>query len=243
MSPSDPSSPDVGPEPLQVHVWSDIACPWCYIGRANLDAGIARFAERVPEAPPVEIVFHSYELAPDTPVDFDGSEVDFLVRHKGIDAERVRAMLDRTTAVAAEAGREIHFDRVQHTNTRLAHELLHVAKAEGVQREMKDRLLRAYFTEGRHVGRIDDLVELAAEVGLDRDEVRGALESGVHRPAVDDDIAQAQAIGISGVPFFVVDGAFGVSGAHPPDTFAEVLGEALAARSEPVRTGAPPTAP
>lgn len=239
---SDPLSGALS-EPLSVHVWSDVACPWCFIGLANLEAGIGRFAERVPDAPPVEVVFRSFELAPDTPVDFEGTEVDFLVRHKGIDAARVGAMLDRVTAVAADAGREIRFDRLQHTNTRLAHELLHVAKAAGVQPPMKERLLRAYFTEGRHVGRIDDLADLAADVGLDPDVVRDALEFGTYRSAVDDDISQARAIGISGVPFFVVDGAFGVSGAHPPSTFEEVLGEAFGARRDVVRSGTPPTAP
>lgn len=218
------------PEPLTVHVWSDVACPWCYIGRAHFEAGVALFADSHPDGPPVEVEFHSFELSPETPVDFDGSEIDFLVGHKGIDAAQAQAMVDRVTAIAANAGLEMRFDRIRHTNTRLAHELLHAAKAAGLQRGMKDRLLRGYFTEGRHIGRVDDLVGLAVDVGLDGGEVRRALDDGAYRTAVDDDIAQARAIGIGGVPFFVVDGRFGVSGAHPPATFAAVLGEALGAR-------------
>lgn len=206
---------------IKIDVWSDIACPWCYIGKRNLESGLAQTAEDA-DAPQVEVIFHSYELSPDTPVDFDGDELDFLAGHKGMPRERVREMLDNVTGVAAGAGLEYRFDLLQHTNTVKAHELLHFAKAQGAQREMTERLMSAYFTEGRHVGRVDDLVALAGEAGLDEDAAREALESGRHLADVRADQAQAQAYGIQGVPFFVIDGTYGVSGAQPPEAFAQI---------------------
>ncbi len=206
---------------IKIDVWSDIACPWCYIGKRNLEKGIAATAGDQ-DAPRVEVTFHSYELSPDTPVDFEGDEIDFLAGHKGMPREQVVQMLDRVTGVAADAGLEYRFDLLQHTNTVKAHELLHYAKEQGRQHEVAERLMSAYFTEGRHVGRVDDLVDLAAEVGLDRDDVRAALESGRYLDAVRADQAQAQAYGIQGVPFFVIDGRYGVSGAQPAEAFAQI---------------------
>ncbi|MCC2029852.1 DsbA family oxidoreductase [Microbacterium sp. YMB-B2] len=219
-------------EPISIDIWSDIACPWCYIGKRNLEAGLASTASD-DDAPQVDITFHSFELSPDTPVDFDGDELDFLAGHKGMPREQVAQMLDNVTNVAKNAGLEYRFDLLKHTNTVKAHELLHHAKAEGLQHEMEERLMSAYFTEGKHVGRIDDLVELAAEVGLDADATRDALENDKHLPAVRQDQAQARAYGIQGVPFFVIDGQYGISGAQPPEAFANVLRDLWSKRGAP----------
>ena len=181
----------------------------------------------------MSITFHSFELSPDTPVDFEGDEVDFLAGHKGMPREQVSQMLENVTGVAQRAGLEYRFDLLQHTNTVKAHELLHHAKANDVQHEMEERLMSAYFTEGRHVGRIDDLIELAVEVGLDADETRAALENDAYLPAVRQDQAQARAYGIQGVPFFIIDGQYGISGAQPPEAFANVLSDLWAKRDEP----------
>ncbi|WP_309102646.1 DsbA family oxidoreductase [Microbacterium sp.] len=216
-------------EPISIDVWSDIACPWCYIGKRNLETGLTAVASDE-DAPEVTVTFHSFELSPDTPVDFDGDEVDFLAGHKGMPREQVEQMLTHVTGVAASAGLEYRFDLLQHTNTVKAHELLHFAKAEGRQHEMEERLMSAYFTEGRHVGRIDDLVELAAEVGLDADQAREALVSERYLPAVRQDQDQARAYGIQGVPFFVIDGQYGISGAQPPAAFENVLRDLWAKR-------------
>lgn len=212
-------------EVLKVDVWSDIACPWCYVGKRRFEEGVRRYAEAGGDRR-VELEYHSFELAPDTPVDFDGTEVDFLAGHKGMPVAQVEQMLTQMTEVAKSEGLDFDYDRVQHTNTRRAHEVLHLAKAHGLQGELKERLLRAYFTEGRHVGHDDDLAELAAEVGLDRDATLQALRDGTHRADVDADIAQARAYGINGVPFFVIDGRYGVSGAQEPALFADALRQA-----------------
>lgn len=207
--------------PIKIDIWSDIACPWCYIGKRNLERGLAEVAGDE-DAPRVEIEYHSFELSPDTPVDFAGSSAEYLAERRGISLDEARAMNDRVSRIAADAGLHYRFDLQQHTNTVKAHELIHFAKANGRQLEMKERLLSAYFVEGRHVGRIDELVELAEEVGLDPAAAREALEAGTYLDAVRADQAQARAYGINGVPFFVIDGRYGVSGAQPPEAFAQV---------------------
>lgn len=211
-------------ESIKIDIWSDIACPWCYIGKRKFETGAAAFAEKAgADAPDVTIEYHSYELAPDTPVDFDGSEIDFLSTHKGMPADQVKGMLDNVAGIAKATGLDYNFDTLKHTNTVKAHQLLHYAKAHGKQVEAKERLLKAYFTEGRHVGRIEDLADLAAEIGLDRDDVIRSLSADEHLDAVRADQALGQAYGIQGVPFFVIDGKYGVSGAQEAETFAQVL--------------------
>lgn len=200
---------------IKVDVWSDIACPWCYIGKRKFEAGAEGFD--------VEVEYHSFELAPDTPVDFEGSEIDFLVAHKGMPAAQVEPMLAQVKGIAAEVGLDYDFDALQHTNTVKAHQLLHYAKAHGKQIELKERLLSAYFVEGRHVGRAEDLADLAADVGLDRADALRALEANEYVDAVRADQEQAMRYGIRGVPFFVIDGKYGVSGAQAPETFAAAL--------------------
>ncbi|MFM2078778.1 MAG: hypothetical protein RJA49_2668 [Actinomycetota bacterium] len=212
---------------LKVDVWSDIACPWCYVGKRRFAEGVRRYTDAGGERE-IEIEYHSFELSPDTPVDFAGTEVDFLVGHKRMPADQVRTMLAQMTQVAADEGLAYDFNALQHTNTLKAHELLHLAKAHGVQEEMAERLLRAYFTEGRHVGHVDDLADLAVDVGLDREAVLADLRAGTYADAVTADIAQARAYGINAVPFYVIDGKYGVSGAQSPDVFARALAEAAA---------------
>ena len=164
-------------------------------------------------AVPVEVEYHCFELSPDTPVDFDGSTADYLARTQGLPADQVVPCSTRDRD-RGRVGLRLRLRPRHHTNTVLAHELLHAAKAQGRQLETAEALFRAYFEQGRHVGRVDDLVELAGEVGLDTDEALAALESHQYLGAVHADQAQAVAYGIQGVPFFVIDGRYGVSGAQ-----------------------------
>ncbi|GAA2993981.1 protein disulfide isomerase FrnE [Microbacterium terrae] len=217
---------------IKIDVWSDIACPWCYIGKRNLENGLAAAAADE-DAPEVEVVFHSFELSPDTPVDFDGGEAEYLATHKGVSTEQAQQMLERVTGVAADAGLAYRFDLLKHTNTVKAHELLHYAKEQGRQAVLAERLMSAYFTEGRHLGEEDELVSLAADAGLDADGAREALRSGRFLAAVRADQAQASAYGINGVPFFVIDGKYGVSGAQPADAFAQIVRQVWAEHREP----------
>jgi predicted DsbA family dithiol-disulfide isomerase len=203
--------------PIKVDIWSDVQCPWCYIGKRKFEAGAAAFGGDV------EVEYHSYELAPDTPVDFDGTPADYLSQRKDISLDQVAQMFERVTSIAASVGLDYDYDHVHQTNTVKAHELIHYAKSQGRQLDMKERLLEAYFIKGEHVGRIEDLADIAAEIGFDRAEVVRVLESNEFLADVKADVALATEYGIQGVPFFVIDGKYGVSGAQESDTFASVL--------------------
>lgn len=211
---------------IHVDVWSDIACPWCYLGSRRFAKGLAAFAETHPE---VEVVVesHSYELSPDTPEDFVGNEIEFLSKHKGMPRDQVEQMLGSMTELAASEGLEFRFDQLQHVNTRRAHRILHLAKDRGIQAQVLSRLFSAYFTEGRTLHDDDVLVELAAEAGLDVDEARAALSDPARGEQVDHDITRARMLGVQGVPFTLINQKYGVSGAQSPETFTSVLEQVL----------------
>lgn len=204
-------------DPIKVDIWSDVQCPWCYIGKRKFEAGVATAGI------PVEIEYHSFELAPDTPVDFDGTPADYLAQRKGLPRDQVDQMLERVTGIAQSVGLDYDYDHMHQTNTVISHELVHFAKSKGRQLDMTERLFEAYFLNGEHVGRIPDLVDIAESIGFDRDEVHEALESHRYLADVKADVALAGEYGIQGVPFFVIDGKYGVSGAQEAATFANVL--------------------
>lgn len=212
-------------DPIKVDIWSDVQCPWCFIGKRKFEAGAAEFGGDV------EVEYHSFELAPDTPVDYDGTPVDYLSQRKGIERSQAEQMIERVTGIAKAVGLDYDYDHIHQTNTVISHELIHFAKSKGRQLEMKERLLEAYFIKGEHVGRIPDLVEIAVELGYDRDEVTEALESHRFLADVKADVALAQEYGIQGVPFFVIDGKYGVSGAQEAATFANVLAQVASERT------------
>jgi len=217
VSTTDIIEPAVFAAPIKVDIWSDIACPWCYIGKRKFEAAVATSGIAV------EVEYHSFELSPGTPAEFDGSHREFLAAHMGVSLDQATAMGDRVTGIAETVGLHYDYDALKTTNTVLGHELLHFAKAHGRQAEMKERLMKAYFEEGRHVGRIEDLADLAAEIGLDREDVVRSLSADEYLAAVRADVVLAGELGIRGVPFFVLDGKYGVSGAQEAQTFANVL--------------------
>lgn len=210
-----PSSPDK----LRVDIWSDIACPWCYVGKRRFEAALSGF----PHRDQVEVVWHSFELDPSASSERGQSMRAILAGKYGGGEARAQGMLDSMTQTAAGEGLDYHFERLQPTNTFQAHQLIHLAAEKGVQDAMKERLLRAFFVEGEFLGDREGLVRLASEVGLDAGEVRAALESGQYAQAVRRDEAQAHALGISGVPFFVLGGKYGVSGAQSPEVLRSAL--------------------
>jgi predicted DsbA family dithiol-disulfide isomerase len=207
----------VSPVPIKVDIWSDIACPWCYIGKRKFEAAVAT------SGVPVEVEYHSFELSPGTPVEFPGSHEEFLAERMGVSRDQAKAMGERVTGIAESVGLHYDYAALQTTNTVLGHQAIHYAKAHGKQAEMKERLLKAYFEEGRHVGRVEDLADLAAEIGLDRADVVRSLSADEYLADVRADQALATELGIRGVPFFVLDGKYGVSGAQEAQTFANVL--------------------
>lgn len=214
---------------IRVDIWSDIACPWCYIGKRRFEKGLAAFVAERPDIE-IEVENHSFELAPDTPDNYQGSEIDFLTKHKGMAREQVEQMLEQMTQMAAVEGLEFNFDKLQHANTGRVHRVLHLAKSQGLQSEMQERLFRAYFTEGRQLTDVETLAELGEEVGLDSEEVRDAFEDEDLGEAVEKDITRARMLGVNGVPYFLFEQKYGVSGAQSAETFADVLEQVLTLR-------------
>jgi predicted DsbA family dithiol-disulfide isomerase len=216
-------------ESIKVDVWSDVACPWCYIGKRKLENAISAFSAEGSQTP-IQVEYHSFLLNPDMPIDYEGSQTDYLAEHKGMPRDQVISMTERLVGIAASVGLKYDMEHMHMTNTVLAHQLLQYAKTQGKQVEMKERIMSAHFVEALHVGRIDVLAQLAAEVGLDRAEVMRVLESGEYLQAFEADIEQARAYGISGVPFFVIDGKYGISGAQNPETFVGAFNQILEER-------------
>jgi len=216
---------------VKVEIWSDVVCPWCYIGKRRFEAALERFAHR----DDVEVLWHSFELDPSTrSVRAPGEgpdHADVLAAKYGMSRTRAEAAIDSMSQAAAGEGLEFRMDRSLASNTFDAHQLIHLAAAHGLQGQVKERLLRAYFTEGEPVGDRDTLVRLAAEAGLDAAEVAQALETQEHAAAVRSDEAEAHTLGITGVPFFVVDRRYGVSGAQPAEQLLAVLERAWSERA------------
>jgi predicted DsbA family dithiol-disulfide isomerase len=217
-------------EPIKVDIWSDVACPWCYIGKRKLEHAIDAFTAEGSQTP-IQVEYHSFLLNPDMPVDYEGSQTDYLAEHKGMPRDQVISMTERLKGTAAAVGLNYDMEHMHMTNTVLAHQLLHYAKTQGKQVQMKERIMSAHFVEALHVGRIDVLAQLAADIGLDRAEVMRVLESGEFIPAFEADVEQARAYGISGVPFFVIDGKYGVSGAQNSEVFVGAFNQVLEERA------------
>ena len=215
---------------MKVEIWSDVACPWCYVGKRRFEAALDEFAHR----DQVDVVWRSFELDPGAVSAATAQEsgyVDRLARKYGLSAGRAQEMLDQMTRTAAVAGLDFHFDRAVASNTFDAHQVVHLGAVHGRQDAMKERLLRAHFTEGLALGDRAVLVRLAGEVSLDEAEAAQALEQQRFAADVRRDEEEAARLGISGVPFFVLDRRYGVSGAQPAQQLLEVLERTWAERA------------
>lgn len=216
---------------IRIDIWSDIACPWCYIGANRFGAAVEQFKAENPEVE-FEIEGHSYELAPDTPLNFEGSEIDFLVKHKGMLREQVEDMLGQMTGMAAAEGITFDFEKVAHSNTAAAHRVLHLAKSQGIYDEVLARLFKAYFEEGVNVGDPEQIAKVVEEVGLDPEEVQDAFEDESYGEAVERDITRARMLGVTGVPFYLINEKYGVSGAQQPEMFVSAFEQVLTLEAE-----------
>ena len=204
---------------MKVEIWSDVVCPFCYIGKRKFENALKDFAHR----DEVEVVWHSFELTPDFQPIPGESIHESLAKKKGVSVEEGKAMNDYMTKAAQEVGLNYDFDRTIPANTFLAHQLIHLGTHHGRQDATKERLMAAYYLEGQNVGDLDTLVKLGTEVGLDAAESRAALTAGTYAEAVRLDEYQAQQINVRGVPFFVFEDKYAVSGAQPSELFTEVL--------------------
>jgi predicted DsbA family dithiol-disulfide isomerase len=208
---------------LSIDIWSDVVCPWCYIGKRRIEGALASF----PHKDAVQVRWHAFELDPSAPKNSGTPVREMLARKYRMGPTQVQAMQDRVEGVAAEVGVQMHIERTAVENTFDAHRLIAHAGEQGLGGVMKERLLAAYFTEGRRIGDHAVLAALAAEVG-----VTGAAEAlgdpAAFSAAVRKDEAEARELGITGVPFFVIDGRFGISGGQPEAVFRGALDRAWA---------------
>jgi len=210
-----------GDKTARIEIWSDIACPWCYIGKRRFADALSEFEHR----DRVSVTWRSYQLAPDTPAGLQRPEIDALVEMKGMPAEQVRQMFAHVANVAAQDGLDIDFATVIAANTFDAHRLLHLA---GERRDaLLEALFRAHFVEGEVVDDRDTLVRIAAAAGLDPETVRAGLDGDAAADAVRADLLEARTLGVTGVPFFVANRAVAVSGAQPKDVFLALLQRAV----------------
>jgi predicted DsbA family dithiol-disulfide isomerase len=215
---------------LKIDVWSDIACPWCYVGKRRLERALEQF----PHAESVEVVWHAFELDPAAPQERDPSvsHAERIAKKYGMTTEQARRNSERLCETARGDGLAFDFEHIRSGNTFDAHRLVHLARERGLQNAVKERFLRAYLEEGALMSEHGTLVRLASEAGLDEGEVADVLASDHYTEAVRADEARAHELGINGVPCFVFDGRFAVSGAQSPQVLLSALHQAWSEREQ-----------
>ncbi len=211
---------------MDIEIWSDIACPWCYVGKRRFEAALAAFEHR----DDVAVTWRSFELDPEAPAQRPVDSATHLSQKYGMSRDEALARQRSLAEVAAGDGLDMRADLARGGNTFDAHRLVQLAKADGMQDAMKERLMRAYHTEGEAIGETDTLARLALEVGLPEDDVRDVLATDRYAADVREDERTAMSLGISAVPFFVVDRRMGAAGAHPAEALGELLRRGWEAR-------------
>jgi protein disulfide-isomerase len=204
---------------MRVDIWSDVRCPFCYIGKRKFELALNRFSHK----DQVEVHWHSFELDPDMKTRTDINVYDYFAEIKGVSRRQSEEMHQRVTAMAAEAGLDFHFDRAVMANSFNAHRLIQLAKTKNLGNEAEEQLFRAFFTEGRNIDDRETLLAAGIAIGLEADRVKELLSSRAFAEAVEQDEQQAREYGINGVPFFIFDGRYAVSGAQPPEVFLRAL--------------------
>ena len=204
---------------MKVDIWSDIRCPFCYIGKRKFEIALEQF----PHKDNIEVVWRSFELDPNIKTDPSLNYLEYLAQKKGITVPEVQEMSQHMADTAKEV--DLHFDntKIVIANSFNAHRLIHLAKAKGLGNEAKEQLLKAFFIDGKNIDDDQTLKEIGSLIGLDPDEVEKLLSSNAYEEAVREDEVQAQNLGINGVPFFVFNNKYAVSGAQSPATFLQAL--------------------
>jgi predicted DsbA family dithiol-disulfide isomerase len=210
---------------MEIEIWSDVVCPWCYIGKRRFERALAAFDHRGQ----VNVTWRSFQLDPSAPATTEGDPVERLASKYGMSRAAAEAAQARVTANAATEGLDFHLDRARSGNTFDAHRLIHYAHSVGKQDVVKERLMAGYFVEGEPIGEHDALIRLAVATGLDENAVRDVLAGDAYAADVRHDELEARQLGITGVPFFVLDRAYGVSGAQPSELILGAMQEAWTA--------------
>ena len=209
---------------MKIEIWSDVMCPWCYIGKRRLETALASFDH----AESVEIEWKSFQLNPDMKTDPSKSINQYLVESKGWTLDYARQMGENVTGIAAKEGLEYHLDKSVMANSYDAHRVLQMAKTQGLGDQLEEKLFYAYFTEGKNIADHKTLIEVASAAGLDAKAVQQMLYTNEYCDEVDHDVDEARELGARGVPFFVIDRKYGISGAQPAEVFTDVLNQAWA---------------
>jgi len=208
---------------MKIEIWSDVVCPFCYIGKRKFENALAQFAH----TDQLEIVWKSFQLNPDQISDPNKSAVQSLVESKGISLQEAQGLTDYVTNMAKSVGLHYNFEKTVVANTFRAHEFTHFAKSLGKQNEAEEALFYAYFIDGQNIDDIAILKQLAENLGLESDLLQEALENGTYKDAVSRDIYEARQVGVQGVPFFLIDGKYALSGAQESSTFLKALDKAF----------------
>jgi protein disulfide-isomerase len=210
---------------MKIEIWSDIMCPFCYIGKRHLEQALLAFEGR----DAVEITWKSYQLDPEIPLEFDSpvGVYEYLAERKGWSMEQSVQMHDRVVAMAAAVGLDFQFGKAVVANSIYAHRVIQLAKEKGLDNEIEEAFFLAYFTEGRDLASVEELVLLGESVGLAASDIRAAILSEELGYQVSQDIQEGVNLGVRGVPFFVFDRKFGISGAEPVQVFIDTLNQTL----------------
>ncbi len=204
---------------MKVEIWSDVMCPFCYIGKRRFEKALSEF----PHKEKVEVVWKSFQLNPNMKTDPNKNINQYLAEIKGWDLDYAKEVNERVTAMAADEGLEYNFDKAIVANSFNAHRLVQLAKTKGKGDEAEEQLFKAYFTEGKNTDDLSTLAELGSNIGLDATEIKQVLESDQYGEEVRKDIEESRQLGVRGVPFFVVDRKYAVSGAQEQKVFLDTL--------------------
>lgn len=207
---------------MKVDIWSDVRCPFCYIGKRKFEMALEKFSNKND----VQVEWHSFELDPTLITNKAENHVKHLSEAKGISKEQVDQMHDHVQKMASEVGLDFHFDKVVVANSFNAHRLIQLAKTKGVADDVEEALFKAHFVEGKNIDDAETLMHIGISAGIDKDELKKLTDSGEFSKQVRQDEQQAQLYGINGVPFFVLNNKYGVSGAQPQEIFLEALTQA-----------------
>lgn len=208
---------------MKIEIWSDVICPFCYIGKRNFEAALEQFADKKN----IEVIWKSFQLDPAIPEVATESYADYLVKRKGMAVEQVQGMLSNVTQMATQVGLDYHLDQSIIVNSLKAHQLIQFAKLKNLGSEAEERLFKAFFIEGKNIADTETLVQLGKDFGLDESEIKANLEDEKYKYEIAQDIQEAQNIGVTGVPFFVFDRKYAVSGAQPAEAFLETLNKSF----------------
>lgn len=211
------------PNKMKVEIWSDVVCPFCYIGKRRFEAALNQFEH----TKDLEIIWKSYQLNPNQVSDPNKSAVQSLAESKGISLAEAQRLTEYVTDMAKTVGLQYNFDKTVVANTFKAHQFTHFAKSQGKQNEAEEVLFQAYFIDGLNIDDLDVLAQLADKIGLDSNDLRASIENGTYKDAVVHDFYQARQVGVQGVPFFLIDGKYAVSGAQESATFLKIIEKAF----------------